>query len=249
MGWDSASTVAQEVEQPQKIYPRAMLGAVCLVTLSYLLPIGMMYWAGYPASAFETGSWADVAGLVGGNWLRAALVLGGMMSGFAMFNALLMSYSRLPLAMAQDGMLPRIFAKTLKRSRAPWVSILVCTAGWAACIGLGLERLVTLDVLLAGSSVVLEFIALAVLRAKEPDLKRPFRVPGGMPGAVLIGVCPTLLLILSAVRSEHEEFFGMNGFLFAMLIVVAGFVVYGLMSAAKHMKAGPQVKPGNSPGA
>ena len=49
---------------------------------------------------------ADIAGLVGGPLLRIALVAGGMISAFGMFNALVMSYSRLPLAMAQDGMLP-----------------------------------------------------------------------------------------------------------------------------------------------
>src|SRR5882724_6587327 len=45
-------------------------------------------------------------------WLRFLIVLGGMMSAFGMFNALVMSYSRLPLAMAREGILPKFFAKT-----------------------------------------------------------------------------------------------------------------------------------------
>ena len=49
--------------------------------------------------------------MVGGPLLRIGLVLGGMMSAFGMFNALVMSYSRLPYAMAQDGMLPSVFAQ------------------------------------------------------------------------------------------------------------------------------------------
>ena len=130
MGWDNASTIAEEVEQPQRTYPRAMIAAVVLVSLTYVLPFVAVYFAGIPASAFaEDGSWAYIAGIVGGKilgfeWLRFAIVLGGMMSAFGMFNALVMSYSRLPLAMAQDGMLPKFFAKTTRKSDAPWVSII-----------------------------------------------------------------------------------------------------------------------------
>ncbi len=61
--------------------------------------------------------------MMGGPLLRIALVAGGMMSGFGMFNALVMSYSRLPLAMAQDGMLPKVFGKLHPKTRAPWVAI------------------------------------------------------------------------------------------------------------------------------
>jgi amino acid transporter len=79
---------------------------------------------------WETGSWADIAGLLGGPLLRIGLVLGGMMSAFGMFNALVMSYSRLPYAMAQDGMLPKVFARVNQR-KAPWVSIVILATGWA----------------------------------------------------------------------------------------------------------------------
>jgi amino acid transporter len=161
-----------------------------------------------------------------GNWLRVALVLGGMMSGFGMFNALVMSYSRLPLAMAQDGMLPPIFAKVHPKTRAPWVAILVCATGWALCLGLGFERLVTLDIMLYGGSLLLEFITLVVLRIREPHLRREFRVPGGLAGAILAGVCPTLLLTLAVVHSQREQVLGMNGLIFGALIVLSGFAVY-----------------------
>ena len=124
MGWDNASTIATEVERPQRTYPRAMLVAVAIVALSYVLPFAAMWMTGLKATAWETGSWADIAGLFGGPLLRVGVVLGGIISAFGMFNALVMSYSRLPLAMAQDGMLPGIFAKLQKKSRAPWVAIL-----------------------------------------------------------------------------------------------------------------------------
>ena len=194
MGWDNASTIATEVERPQRTYPRAMLAAVVIVALSYIVPVAAMWMTGLSSSAWETGSWADIAGMLGGPLLRVGLALGGMISGFGMFNALVMSYSRLPLAMAQDGMLPKVFGKLHPRSRAPWVTILVCATGWAMCLGLGFERLIIIDILLYGVSLGLEFVALIVLRIREPELPRPFRVPGGMFGAAAVGVAPMLLL-------------------------------------------------------
>ena len=56
------------------------------------------------------------------------------------------------------------------------------------CLGLGFARLVTIDILLYGASLSLEFVALVVLRIREPELPRPFRVPGGMFGAVAVGI-------------------------------------------------------------
>jgi amino acid transporter len=244
MGWDNASTIATEVRRPQRTYPRAMILAVIVVSLSYVLPFAAMWLTGVPSSAFETGSWADLAGLMGGlvggplvaRAFRVALVMGGMMSAFGMFNALVMSYSRLPLAMAQDGMLPAVFGKLQPKTRAPWVAIVVLAAGWAMCLGLGFERLVTIDILLYGMALLLEFIALVALRIKEPELRRPFRVPGGMAGAILVGVCPTLLLVFAAVHGQDEQILGMNGLVFGALLIVGGFAVY--LAKSKVEKVG-----------
>jgi amino acid transporter len=65
------------------------------------------------------------------------------------------------------------------------------------------------------------------LRIKEPTLRRPFRVPGGMPGAVLLGVFPASLLIFSIVHGQSEQILGMSGLAFGSLLIVGGFVVYG----------------------
>jgi amino acid transporter len=241
MGWDNASTIALEVERPQRTYPKAMIAAVILVSLTYVLPFVAVYLAGVPAGAFAgDGTWAQVAGLIGGtwhgaNWLGFLLVLGGMMSAFGMFNALVMSYSRLPLAMAQDGMLPRVFGKTHSKTRAPWVAILVLATGWALCLGLGFERLVTLDIILYGASLLLEFVTLVVLRIREPELKREFRVPGGLAGAILVGVFPLLLLGLAVAHGGSETVLGMNGLVFGLVIILVGFVVY--LATARLRKA------------
>ena len=247
MGWDNASTIAQEVERPQRTYPQAMIAAVILVALTYVLPFAAVYLTGAPSALFgEDGSWATVAGALGGKiagfeWLRFLIVLGGMMSAFGMFNALVMSYSRLPLAMARDGMLPKVFGKTSRRTNAPWLAILICAACWACCLGLGFKRLVTLDIMLYGASLMLEFVTLVVLRIKEPELKREFRVPGGLTGAVLTGVFPLLLLLLAVVESNHETVLGMNGLLFGALIMFAGFAVYLVSNKLRILRAKPVV--------
>jgi len=92
MGWDNASTIAQEVEKPQRTYPKAMIFAVVLVAATYVVPFLAVYFTGIPASAFaEDGAWAAIGGMIGGRilgveWLRFLIVLGGMMSAFGMFK-------------------------------------------------------------------------------------------------------------------------------------------------------------------
>jgi len=225
-----------------------MIAAVVLVSATYILPFAAVYFTGIPAATFgEDGSWAAIGGLVGGKvfgfeWLRFLVVLGGMMSAFGMFNALVMSYSRLPLAMARDGMLPRVFGRTSRRTNAPWVAILVCASGWALCLGLGFQRLITLDIMLYGASLMLEFITLVVLRIREPGLKREFRVPGGLPGAVLAGFFPLTLLTLALVKSGSETVLQMNGLAFGAFMIASGFAAYaatrGLRGATRNVAIG-----------
>ena len=247
MGWDNASTIAQEVERPQRTYPRAMIAAVVLVALTYVLPFAAVYLTGVPSTVFGAdGSWATVAGAIGGKilgfeWLRFLIVLGGMMSAFGMFNALVLSYSRLPLAMARDGMLPKFFGKKSARTKAPWVAIIFCATCWALCLGLGFRRLVTLDIMLYGLSLMLEFVTLVALRVREPELKRGFRVPGGLTGAILAGVFPLLLLSLAMVESNRETVLGLNGLLFGMVIIGAGFLIYFVTGKLKIRKTKPLV--------
>src|SRR5207302_5723498 len=74
MGWDNASTIAGEVDRPQRTYPLAMLATVTLVALTYLLPVAAVSRAGLDASAWTTGSWVEAAAALGGRGLGAALV-------------------------------------------------------------------------------------------------------------------------------------------------------------------------------
>jgi amino acid transporter len=236
MGWDNASTIATEVENPQRTYPRAMLWTLCAIIASYVLPVGAAWFFGIPLSAWATGSWAAIGGAIAGPLVRDAIVLGGMISAAGMLNSLMMSYSRLPAALAEDSLLPKVFTHVNEAS-VPLIALFALGTVWAAALGLNFNRLVMLDILLYGSSLVLEFISLAVLRWKEPELERPFQVPGGKVGAVLIGVAPAVLLGLSAAYSDH------SGILLGVGTALAGAVVYGairLFSAVKTTKPLPQ---------
>jgi amino acid transporter len=228
MGYDNAANVSGEVENPQRTYPLALGLTMGLVAIDYATPLFAMSRTGIGPEQWSTGSWAALGGLLGGRWLTAALVIGGMVSSFGQFNALLMSYSRLPLAMANDRLLPRLFARTQPRTGAPWVAIVACSILYGACLGLGFDRLVTLDVLLWGASLMLEFVALFMLRLREPDLPRPFRVPGGRTGAALVGVFPAALLVLAGLHAEHEQIAGISVWLFGSLVMTGGVVAYAL---------------------
>ena len=227
MGWDNASTVASEVEHPQRNYPRAMLAAAALVAASYLLPTLAVRQAGLPAPAFSTGSWADAARVVAGPWLAVAIVAGGMINGFGMCNALMLSYTRLPVALATDGFLPAPIARH-NAAGAPWAAILLCAAGWALALNLSFERLISIDLVLYGGSLILEFVALVVLRRREPHLERPFRVPGGTRTCILLGVAPAVLIAIALGMARGEKIAGVSALGLASGIGLMGPVVYAL---------------------
>jgi amino acid transporter len=237
MGWDNAATVANEVENPQKTYPRVMMLTLGAIFLSYAIPLAAVWGAGIPHDAFNNGSWASIAGSVAGPWLGMALVATAMVAEYSSFNSLVMSYSRIPVAMAEDGHLPRFFTRKLKTG-APWVAILVLGLAWGLSLGLNFDRLIMLDILLYGASLVLEFLALIILRMREPQLARPFRVPGGTLGAVLVGVGPTALLLFALARNRNEQFdLGQWGSIsslgFGLALMALGVVYYFVAGRAR----------------
>jgi amino acid transporter len=226
MGWDNASTVAGEVENPRRNYPRAMVYSTMLVAVTYLLPLGAMAVAGIATASFSTGDWADVAVRLGGPLLGLAVIVGGCINGLGMFNALVLSYTRLPMAMAEDGMLPSIFALRNRRG-VPWVSVLLCGAAWAAALSLSFERLISIDLILYGSSLLLEFAALVVLRLREPELERPFKA-GNLAVASLLGVSPLLLIGYALYAARAEQIGSVSALLVAAAVALMGPIFYWL---------------------
>jgi amino acid transporter len=233
MGWDNASTVALEVEDPQRNYPRAMLTAALMVMLVYCLPLLAIWIAGVAPDRFSTGAWVDAAALFGGSALALAVVIAGSLDGLGTFTSLTMSYTRLPYAMAEDGLLPKLFTRRLKNG-APWVSILVCASAWALALNFTFERLITMDLVLYGLSLILEFVALIVLRRREPELHRPFRVPGGIFGAIAVGLGPTALILYAIYAARGERVGAMPALLFAAMVAAGGAVLYLIAKMAAY---------------
>src|SRR5262249_52873664 len=105
-------------------------------------------------------------------------------------------------------------------------------------LGLSFDKLIMLDILLYGASLVLEFLALIALRIREPELARPFRVPGGLLGAILVGVGPTALLIVALVKNRGETLaLGRLGSVsqlgFGLVLMAAGVLYYFVAGRAK----------------
>ena len=234
MGWDNASTVAGEVRNPQRNYPRALLGAVALVIACYLIPVAALAKSGMDSSGFTTGSWVTIAGQISGPTLGWMIVLGGMICGFGMNNALVLSYSRVPYAMAKDGMLPSVLSKT-NRKGVPWISVVLCAVAWTACLPLGFDRLIAIDILVYALSLLLEFAALIALRIREPQLTRPFKIGGGIPALILVTLGPTFVLILALVENGREYVAGAPVLALGAMVALAGIMVYPFVSRAKGL--------------
>jgi amino acid transporter len=235
MGWDNATTIANEVENPQRNYPRVILLAAVMVMLTYVVPIAAVAWAGIPAERFSTGAWVDAGHILGGPALAFAVVLAGSLDDFGTFSNLTLSYTRLPHALAEDGFLPAVFTKRLKNG-APWVSVIACGVCWALALGFSFERLITIDLALYGLSMILEFVALILLRRNEPHLPRPFRIPGPDWVPIVLGISPAALTLYALYASRTETVVGMSALAFAMIIAVAGLPLYAVARICRRRR-------------
>src|SRR5260370_27291547 len=88
----------------------------------------------------------------------------------------------------------------------------------------------------------MEFVPLVGLGRREPELQRGFRVGGGLMGAFSCGIFPLLLLSLAMVESNHETVLGMNGLLFGVFIIMAGFLIYFVTGKLKIRQTKPVVR-------
>ncbi len=227
MGWDNASTFAAEVESPQRTYPQAMLLTLAAVIACYVLPVLAAAATGIPPGTWTAGTWVEVARRLGGEPLAGLVVAGGAVTGVGMFNAILLSWTRLPVALAADGLLPAPLARRSARTGAPVASILLGSLLCATLVGLGLRRLLAIDVLVYGAALLLEFAALLALRVREPELPRPFRVPGGLAVALLVSAAPAALLAAAAWTARAEPAaLGLSAVEVAGLVVAGGLAWY-----------------------
>ena len=190
-GWDNASTVGGEVVDAGRTYPRALGFALPLVALGYFVPLlpalGATDW-----TTWRAGDWPGIAASAtgaAGAVLAPMLALAGLASALALFNALLMVYTRIPLAMAQDGLLPKVFGRTDARG-TPTVAIVLSACIYSVFSLLPFGNLIVADAIFYAAAVMLEFAALVWFRANEPALRGPFRIPLGTVGVAVLASVP-----------------------------------------------------------
>jgi len=153
-----------------------------------------------------------------------------MVSAFALFNALLLVYSRIPLVLAQDGLLPRALATTDARG-TPRNAVLVSAVVYSVFALLPFGGLLAGDVLLYSAALALEFAALVRLRRAEPGLRGAFRVPVGVPGLVALAALPILLLAAGVALEVQSRAIGLPGVVVAVALAAAGPPLYaGLLA-------------------
>ncbi len=234
MGWDSCSTIANDIEEPRRNYPRALFFAVLLITGIYLLPtLVALALLGTEQIAWTTGAWSLAAEKIAGGTAGKLTSAMGMVSAMGMFSALLLVYSRVPFVMGRDGYLPPALMKTNSRG-APWVSLVVSGViySFVLLVFKNVEELAAADVTVYGAMMSLELVSFLVLRWREPELERPFRVPGGWPLAILLCIAPVACILLGGYFRVAQE--GEGGlfkvFGLALLIMASAPVLYPLMS-------------------
>jgi amino acid transporter len=233
IGWDNASTVEGEVHDAGRTYPRALAITLPLVMVGYFLPLlttlGATDW-----TMWQDGGWPEiVSAAVGGRGLGRLLAswvaLGGMVSALALFNALLLSYSRIPFVMAQDRLLPRMFAQTDSRG-TPVKAVLLAAVIYSFFALLPLGELVVADVVLYALALGLEFGALIALRKKEPSLRGAFRIPLPRGGVIGLALMPLAILILVIALSFRDGEYGLPAVIGAAIAIGLGPIAYSLAS-------------------
>ena len=147
--------------------------------------------------------------------------------------------TRVPFALAEDGMLPKFLVKVHPRYGTPWVSILVCAVIFSIFSQSAFAALVVIDVFLNMLVLMVEFFALWKLRFTKPELPRK-KVPGGYVGLILITLAPLLIISLAIYSQFVEE--GMASISWALIAMLAGAILY--LPLRKFTKPGvPDIDP------
>ena len=224
VGWDNASTVEGEIIDPSRSYPRALWRALPLVVAAYLIPLIAALGA-TRFSDWHDGGWPEIARIAiggdAGRYVAVLVAVGGIISAMALFNALLMSYSRIPFAMAVDGLMPRSIAR-LNSHGVPRNAVLVSAIFALAPFG----ELVVADVVLYSLALFVEFAALIHFRRHEPDLRGDFRIQLGTSGVVILASLPVAVLLLVIALGVRDDTYALPALIGSLGGVLAGPVLY-----------------------
>jgi len=202
-GYEQLSTVAEEVENPQRSYPRALAMVVPLSITAYFLPT----FAGLASAGnwdkWHTGFFSDAARMIGGRWLGTWMTVAAMIGNVALLNSTILTTTRMPFAMAEDGYLPDVLTRKHARYGTPWLAITVSAFIYALLAWQSLGQLISVYIWLRSATTVLTVLSGWKLRRIRPDLPRSFVVPGGSAGLLYVVGAPVLMAILALLGGDR----------------------------------------------
>lgn len=234
LGWDSMSTVTGEVKNPQRSVTRALAITLPLVVITYLLPVLVGVTVLKDPKMWDEGAWVHVAANVGGKWLAICMAAAGVISSAGQFSATLLAGSRIPFVIAEDGILPMWLTRIHTKFGTPGNAILVSALFYTAFSYESFKDLAVVDVVLYSFALLLEFVALGVLRLKEPEMPRPFRIPGGWLALTFILVAPASLIAFACYSRIADK--GMVAAWASLVALATGPVVWMLGSRLGRTK-------------
>ena len=224
IGLDAVSTAGDEVKDPQRTMPRALIAALIIVIVFYVL-VALAALGTQPWTEFEGQQEAGLAKILeivtGANVWGTILALGAVISIFSVTLVTLYGQTRILFAMGRDGMLPPVFAKVSPRSGTPvnnTIIVAIVVAVLAAFVPLDY----LIDVVSIGTLTAFVIVSLGViiLRRREPDLPRAFKVPG-------YPVTPVLSILACAYILSSLHWITWVVFAGWVLVFLAFYFVYG----------------------
>lgn len=198
VGFDSVSTAAQEAQSPQRDIPIGIIGSLIICTILYVAVAAVATGVVNYKDLGVPDPMAVVMDHTGVGWLAWVVKLGALAGLTTAILVLLYGQTRIFFSMAQDGLLPSVFAKLHDRYRTPAVSQILVGVIVALAAGLFpidmLGEMVSIGTLAAFALVCLSVL---YLRRMHPELRRPFRAPG-LPVMPILGIfsCAALMLAL-----------------------------------------------------
>jgi len=201
-GYEQCSSVAEEIENPQRSYPRALAIVVPLSVATYFLPALFSLAALGNWQEWNTAYLSTAAKLIGGGWLGFLMTAAAMLGNVSLLNATVLTSTRMPSSMAEDGYLPPVFAAKHKKFGTPWIAILISSAIYALLAFHTLAQLLTVYVWLRILVTVLTVLAAWRLRKARPEMKRPFRIPWGGAGLAYVVIAPLAMSAVALVGSD-----------------------------------------------
>jgi amino acid transporter len=222
-GYEQISSVAEEVENPQRSYPRALAWVVPLSMATYILPTACVLAAVGKWEQWHDGFFSEAAGLIGGPWLGFAMTMAAALTGLSILNSTVLSTTRMPFAMAEDGYLSPALAKTHSRFGTPWLAILLSAVMYCLVAWHSLAQLISVYIWLRIATSILTVLSAWRLRRKRPDLQRTFRIPWGNKGLAYAVIAP---LVMSGVAMIASDQFALRWGPVALLLGPLAYFVF-----------------------